>query len=153
MDKRLTSKICELVTPVAAELGCELWGCELVGLDKHKILRIYIDSEAGVTLDDCARVSHQVSGVLDVEDLITGNYDLEVSSPGIDRLLFKEEHYQKFIGSYVRIKLLASQDDERRNYKGQITAVANNEVILLVDDATVVLPITNIEKAKLVLDC
>jgi ribosome maturation factor RimP len=149
MEKSLTAKVCELITPVVEALGYQLWGCELKGLGKHTLLRIYIDSETGVSLDDCAKVSNQISGVLDVEDLIMGRYDLEVSSPGIDRPLFKAEHYRRFIGYTVRIKLYAAQNGQR-NFMGEIKDVTEDEVTIIVDDRMMVFPIRNIEKAKVV---
>jgi ribosome maturation factor RimP len=148
MERRLTSKVCELIAPVVEALGYELWGCEIAGLGRHTILRVYIDSEHGITLDDCSRVSNQISGILDVEDVIVGTYDLEVSSPGLERLLFKEEHYRRFIGTNVQIKLLVPKNG-RRNYTGKIKGVAENEVELLVDNAVVKLPIDNIARAKI----
>lgn len=148
MEKRLSAKVCELIEPAINALGYELWGCEIAGLGRHTILRVYIDSEIGVNLEDCSRVSNQISGILDVEDVIAGAYDLEVSSPGIDRLLFKEEHYRRFIGSKVHIKLFASKNG-RRNYIGKINGAAENEVEVEVDNAIVKLPISNIARAKL----
>ena len=149
MDKKLTAEISRLITPIVEALGYELWGCELKGLGRHTMLRIYIDSDHGVTLDDCSQVSHQVSGIMDVEDIITGKYDLEVSSPGLDRLLFKEEHYERFIGEQVKINLYAPWHG-KRNYVGEIKGVAENGVNILIDGNMVTLPIENIDKAKIV---
>jgi ribosome maturation factor RimP len=149
MRKELIVKINELISPILEILGYELWGCELKGLGGQTILRIYIDSEQGVTLEDCGKVSNQLSGVLDVEDLIDGRYDLEVSSPGLDRILFKEEHYEKFIGSIVQIKLRVAING-RRNYKGVIKSVADGIVNVLVDDKSFALPIADVEQAKIV---
>ena len=149
MDKSLTAKLYELITPFVDALGYELWGCEIKGLGRHTLLRIYIDSATGVTLDDCAKISNQISGILDVEDLIMGKYDLEVSSPGIDRPLFRAEHYKKFIGDQVHIKLYALHKG-RRNFVGEIKTVTENEVSILVDDEIYVLPIINIEKANII---
>lgn len=151
MDGNLTSKVVGLITPLVEALGYELWGCELKGLGKHTLLRVYIDSEHGVTLDDCAKVSTQISGILDVEELITEKYDLEVSSPGMDRQLFKVEHYARFIGNKVRIKLFAPHHG-RRNYVGEIKAVTASEVSIVIDEVVVIFPIANIEKANLVLE-
>ena len=147
-NRILTTKICELIAPIIAAFGYELWGCELQGFGKHTILRVYIDSETGVTLDDCGRVSSQISGILDVENLIQGKYDLEVSSPGIDRPLFKKDHFRKFIGSQVRIKLREPMN-KKRNYRGEIKAVELDKVYILVDDEEVVIPIENINRAKI----
>jgi len=149
MEKSLTAKVCELITPVVDALGYQLWGCELTGLGKHTLLRIYIDSDTGVNLDDCAKVSNQISGILDVEGIVMGKYDLEVSSPGMDRPLFKAEHYRRFIGETVRIKLYAAQNGQR-NFVGEIKVVTEDEVTILVDDKMIEFPIRNIEKAKVV---
>ena len=82
-------KIEALLEPTIEALGFELWGLEYLSQGRHTLLRLYIDGENGVTVDNCAEVSRHVSGVLDVEDPITGEYTLEVSSPGVDRLLFR----------------------------------------------------------------
>jgi len=82
-----------LLEPTVEALGYELWGLEYLSQGRHSTLRLYIESEQGISIDDCAAVSEQVSSVLDVEDPITGEYTLEVSSPGMDRLLFKPDQY------------------------------------------------------------
>ncbi len=89
-----------LIAPVVAALDCELWGLDFLTQGRYSTLRIYIDREGeeGVTLEDCERVSRQVSSVLDVEDPISSRYTLEVSSPGMDRPLFTPEHYGRYIG-------------------------------------------------------
>jgi ribosome maturation factor RimP len=87
-----------LIEPSVEALGFELWGLELIAQGRFSTLRIYIESAKGITVDDCAEVSHQVSGILDVEDPITNQYTLEVSSPGVDRPLFKQAHYEQYIG-------------------------------------------------------
>lgn len=148
-DRVLTVQIVELIRPGIEALGYELWGCELQGQGKHTILRVYIDTETGVTLDDCSRVSNQISGILDIEDLIHGKYDLEVSSPGLDRLLFKEEHFRKFIGNQVKIKLRVPVQG-RRNYIGVIKDVELNKVSILVEGNIVAVPIENVDKARIV---
>ena len=96
------------------------------------MLRLYIDKESGITLDDCERVSHQVSGVLDVEDPIGGQYDLEVSSPGIDRPLFELEHYARFVGEDVKVRLDVPVDGSR-SLVGKIATVEDDVVVLDVD--------------------
>ena len=113
------------------------------------MLRVYIDHEDGITLDDCTSVSHQLSGVLDVEDPIRGHYDLEVSSPGLDRPLFTVEHYERFRGRKVRVKLAAKLDG-RRNHEGLLAGVRDAELILDVDGEIRNLPLDMIESARLV---
>ena len=92
-----------LIEPIIVGLGYECVGIEYNPHPKHGLLRIYIDSEHGILLDDCSKVSHHLSGVLDVEDPIQGEYQLEVSSPGADRPFFKLSQFQQFIGSMVEI--------------------------------------------------
>ena len=83
------SQLLKLLEPTVDMLGCKLWGLELLSPNRRPTLRVYIDKASGVTVDDCASVSRHLAGVLDVEDPFVGEYTLEVSSPGIDRLLFK----------------------------------------------------------------
>jgi ribosome maturation factor RimP len=130
-------------------------GFELVGIEYHpsrgrSVLRVYIDSENGVTVDDCARVSYQVSGVLDVEDPIPGNYQLEISSPGLDRPLFRARDYERFAGQLVLVRLLHAQNG-RRKFKGRLEGLHDQDVVLELDDGVSVrLPLVDIEQAHLV---
>ena len=94
-------QIADMLEPTVTALGFELWGVEYIAQGRHSVVRIYIESPGGITVDDCASVSEQVSGVLDVEDPITGEYTLEVSSPGMDRLLFKLAQYAAYVGETV----------------------------------------------------
>ena len=88
------AQLTQLLAPTVEAMGYSLWGIEVISPGRRPTVRLYIDAEEGVNVDDCAQVSHQVSGVLDVEDPISGEYTLEVSSPGVDRLLFNPDHYQ-----------------------------------------------------------
>lgn len=137
-----------LNAPVEA-LGFELVGVEFVRAGKHSIMRLYIDHENGINVDDCAEVSHQVSAVLDVEDPISTEYNLEVSSPGMDRPLFKEQHYAAIIGEVVNIRLSMPMNN-RRNFKGTLVAVEDGVVSVEVDGQTFDLAFANIEKGNLV---
>jgi ribosome maturation factor RimP len=141
------NKLQEMLEPIAQSMGFELWGLEYISQGKDSILRIYIDGPEGVSVDDCAQLSHQASGILDVEDLITGMYTLEVSSPGLDRLLFKLDHYVAYVGHTVKIKLRMPFDG-RRNFKGLLKGVETDEVILEVDNEEYLLPIDYIDKAQ-----
>lgn len=141
----------ELINPVVTMLGFELVGIEYFPRGKKSLLRIYIDKPDGISLDDCAVVSHQVSGTLDVEDPIKGNYILEVSSPGIDRPLFKMEHFAQFAGNKVKLRLVYPRDGQR-NLKGTLQGMENDNVKLEVDGKLLLLPFSTIEKAKLVPD-
>ncbi len=142
-------KIQELIEPSVLALGYELWGLELVSAGKHSVLRVYIDRDKGILVDDCVAVSHQVSGILDVEDPISTEYTLEVSSPGMDRPLFKLDHYKKYVDSWVEIKLRAPFDG-RRKFSGTLTAVEGEDVVVRIDNEEFILPIDAIDKANVV---
>ena len=134
-------------------MGYELLGVTIVSESGKQIFRIYIDSPQGVSVDDCSQVSHQVSAVLDVEDVMQGAYHLEVSSPGIDRPLFEIDHFSKQIGCQVKIRLHHPIED-RRQYKGLLQRVEGENIYLLVEGMTheVVLPFAEIEKANVIGD-
>jgi len=95
----------KLFEPVVESMGYELVGVEFLGAGGYGTLRVYIDRDSGVNLDDCAAISHQISGILDVEEPIKQAYDLEVSSPGIERPLFKLADFERYAGKTARIKL------------------------------------------------
>lgn len=139
----------ELFAPTVAAAGCELWGCVYIPQGRHTVLRVYIDSERGVTVANCEQVSRQLSALLDVENPVTGNYSLEVSSPGIDRPLFSLAQFQRFIGSQVDIRLHVPIE-ARRHFKGVLQNVAGDNVIVQVDDQAFTLPLANIAKAHLI---
>ncbi|MBA1198219.1 ribosome maturation factor RimP [Pseudomonas shirazensis] len=138
-----------LLAPVVEGLGYQCWGVEFIAQGKHSVLRVYIDKEGGVLVDDCAIVSRQVSGVLDVEDPITSEYTLEVSSPGMERPLFTLEQYASHAGEQVKIKL-RSPFEGRRNFQGLLRGVEEQDVIVQVDDQEFLLPIDSIEKANII---
>lgn len=144
-DEQLT----EMLTAPVEALGFELIGIEFVRAGKHSTLRLYIDSPNGITVDDCADVSHQVSAVLDVEDPISTEYNLEVSSPGMDRPLFKEQHYLDIVGQEASVRLRVPMGN-RRNFKGEVLSVENGMVKIKVDGEEFELVIGNIEKGNLV---
>ncbi len=153
MAGRAHTQLEGLISPVVLSLGYEFVGLEYLPQGKHSLLRIYIDKPEGITVDDCGTVSHQVSGVLEVEDPIKGHYVLEVSSPGLDRPLFKLEDFERFSGHHVQIKLQIPLNG-RRNFKGllQGVQVADQRVELAVDEEIFSLPWDRIEKARLVVE-
>lgn len=145
----LEQRLVEIIQGPIMALGFELVGVEYIR-SRNPVLRIYIDSENGITVDDCADVSRQVSAVLDVEDPITTAYNLEVSSPGMERPLFTLEHYRRFIGEEVNISLRIAVAN-RRNWKGIIKLVDDNEMVtLLIDGKDEVFAFSNIQKANIV---
>jgi ribosome maturation factor RimP len=142
-----------LLEPTVNMLGCELVAIEHVmrGGGSGQILRIYIDREEGVTVNDCERVSHQISGVLDVEDVISGSYVLEVSSPGLDRPLGTARDFERFSGHRVRLRTDGPINGQR-NFKGLLRGLRGSDVVLEMDGQEVALPLDRIEKARLIPD-
>ncbi|WP_226642969.1 ribosome maturation factor RimP [Microbulbifer variabilis] len=140
----------ELLAPVVASLGCELWGIDYQTHGRNALLRIYIDSENGIGVEDCEKVSRQASAVLDVEDPISGRYTLEVSSPGLDRPLYKLEQYERFVGAQIEVRLRMPLDGQRK-WRGLLAGVEGDEVVLRVDSENeYLLPIDSIEKANII---
>ena len=138
-----------LLAPVVEALGYQCWGIEFISQGKHSVLRIYIDKEDGVLVDDCAKVSHQASAILDVEDPITSEYTLEVSSPGMERPLFTLEQFASFAGEQVKIRL-RSPFEGRRNFQGLLRGVEEQDVVVQVDEHEFLLPIDMIDKANII---
>jgi ribosome maturation factor RimP len=147
--KQAENTLQNLLTSLIVGMGYEFVGCELNKSRNGSLLRIYIDKPKGVTVDDCSLVSRQVSAMLDVEDPIQGKYTLEVSSPGLERPLFEIAHYQKYLGSNIRVRLYAPLDG-RRNFVGVLLRVEEAKVVVKVDETEFALAFSNIEKAKLV---
>jgi ribosome maturation factor RimP len=142
-------KLVDLLDPVITAMGYELLGVEQISQGRSSTLRIYIDKEDGINVHDCQRVSHQVTGVLDVNDPIKGAYHLEVSSPGIDRPLFTLAQFKKFCRHKVKI-ILYSKLDGRKNFTGTIDSVIGEAIVLGYDDEEIEIPLDMIEKAHLV---
>ncbi|WP_373083173.1 ribosome maturation factor RimP [Zhongshania sp.] len=144
-----TVKIEELIRPGVEALGYELWGLEHQSQGRHTLLRVYIDSEKGIGVDDCAKVSHQISGVLDVEDPIAGEYNLEVSSPGMDRPLYTLEQYAQYIGNDINVRLRVPFEG-RRKFFGRLTGIEDGDVVLTAEEHEYLLPFDQIDKANVV---
>ena len=144
-----TANLRAMLEPAVQGLGYELVDVEFAGSGRQAVLRVYIDSPDGITVDDCATVSHQVSAILDVEDPIPDKYMLEVSSPGLDRPLVKLEDFQRFTGQTVKIR--TSQPVlGRRNFTGLLVGLRGETVIVEMDKESFDLPFGDIEKARLV---
>ncbi|WP_019027809.1 ribosome maturation factor RimP [Colwellia piezophila] len=142
-------KLTELLKPAVDETGKTLWGVEFISAGNNSILRLYIDHENGINVDDCAEVSRQVGAILDVEDPISSEYSLEVSSPGVDRPLFELAHFQEVIGETVNVRLSMPLNG-RRKFKGPLVAIENDSLIVEVDSIDYELAISNVDKANLV---
>lgn len=137
-----------MIAPAVEALGYELVGVEYRSGD-NGLLRVYIDHEDGIGVDDCQAVSHQVSGVLEVEDPIRGHYSLEVSSPGLDRPLFKAQDFARFAGHEVKVKMV-TMIDGRRNFTGLLKGLDGETVIVEVDGEEKCLPLDQIDQARLI---
>lgn len=145
LEERLT----EMLAPSVEDLGYELVGVEYVRAGKHSTLRVYIDQEAGILVDDCAAVSRQVSAIMDVEDPITNEYTLEVSSPGLERPLFTASQYAAFVGEEVKVQLRMPIQNRRR-WKGVITSVDGEIISVAVEGKEERFALSNIQKANIV---
>lgn len=138
----------QLIRPTVESMGYELWGCEYLAQGKHSLLRVYIDKPEGVGVDDCQTISHQISALLDVDDPIPGQYCLEVSSPGVPRPLFHKEHYQRYVGLSVQIKLFRPIIGMRK-CEGVIVSADDKALVLMLNHGQQDFLFSNIVKANL----
>ena len=141
----------QLLGTVITAMGYELVGVEFSPNRSNALLRVYIDKHSGINLDDCERVSHQISGLLDVEDPIPFHYTLEVSSPGLDRPLFERKHFVAFAGHEVRIQLAMPINGKKR-WVGTLKGLRDQDVVLESEGTEVLVPLDRIEKARLIPD-
>jgi len=144
-----TTNLAQLIEPVVNALGYELVAIEYRRGTRSSLLRLYIDSPGGVGLEDCTRVSHQVSGVLDVEEPIAGQYTLEVSSPGLDRLLVKPQDFQRFAGQLVKVRLHGLLEG-RRKIVGVLMGLEQDLVVVEEEGKVWRLALHDIDQARLV---
>ncbi|MGZ4997084.1 MAG: ribosome maturation factor RimP [Methylobacter sp.] len=147
--KQAPEHLVNLIEPIVEGLGYECVGIEYNPHPKHGLLRIYIDSDNGILVEDCSKVSHQISGVLDVEDPIQGNYQLEISSPGEDRPFFKVSQFERYIGSTVLVNLFKAIDG-RRKITGIIEKVEEDIITLKDGEQVFEVPFVAMSKARLV---
>ena len=142
-------EVIELLEPTIVQLGYELSDLEVNLGGKHGVLRVFIDHPQGIGLDDCERVSMAVSAILDVEDPLPGHYDLEVSSPGLDRKLTKVEHFQRFTGETVKVQMRFPVEGRRR-FRGTLVSSDEENIVVEVDGVSHTLPVATIDTARLV---
>ena len=147
----IQEEIEHLFKPTIDGMGYELWGCEYLAQGKHSLLRVYIDKEGGIGIVDCEKVSRQINALLDVEDPISGNYSLEVSSPGILRPLFHSWQYLTYIGSLVNIKL-AKPIGGKRKFTGIIVSANDSTLVLNLDGSQQNFLFVDIIKANLMVE-
>ena len=138
-----------LIEPVVLAMGLELWGVEYFARGNTSTLRVYLDRDGGVGVKDCEQVSHQLSALLDVEDPISGEYTLEVSSPGLDRPLYTPAQYRRFSGETIDLRLRLPFEGQRK-FRGKLEAIEADEVVLTVADHEYLFPFDSIERARVV---
>lgn len=146
------AQVVALLEPAVQDLGYELWDLEVNFSGRRGVLRLYIDRDGGIRVEDCEAVSRQVSAVLDVEDPIGRDYDLEVSSPGLDRKLVRPAHFDRFAGQAVQGRLRKMLDGRRR-FTGTLTGRTGRTgttVTIRVDDIDLTVPIEDLEVIRLV---
>ncbi len=147
----IQNEIEQLLKPTIESMGYELWGCEYLAQGRHSLLRVYIDKESGIGIEDCEQVSRQVSALLDVEDPIPGNYSLEVSSPGIPRPMFHVWQYERHIGHGAHIKLYKPVTGMRK-CTGTIVSVNESTLVLDMSGTKQDFLFSNIVKANLTVE-
>ena len=138
-----------MLAPTVEALGCEIWGVEYLSQGKHSKLRLYIEREDGVDVDHCAEVSRHVSDLLDVEEFSASAYTLEVSSPGMDRLLFKPEHFTAYVGHTVEIRLNFAFEGQKK-FIGLLAGLEDESAVIQSGEDEYLLPLDNIQKARVV---
>ena len=139
----------ELFEPVVTGMGYDLIEIEHFPNPKHGVLRLYIDKEGGVTIDDCSDVSQQISALIDVEDPVKGQFNLEISSPGMDRPLRRLKDFKRFTGSKVKLKTNVPFDGQR-NFTGQLLGADEDYVVIETDTEEVSIPMSAVDKARIV---
>lgn len=145
----LEQNLQEMLQDAVEDLGCELWGIECQRVGRFMTVRLFIDKDGDVTVDDCADVSRQVSAILDVEDPIADKYNLEVSSPGLDRPLFTLLQFERYIGQDIAVHLRIPVM-ERRKWQGKLERIEKDMITLIVDNQEQILVFGNIQKANVV---
>ena len=148
--KNVESKTYELIEDYLYSIGYEVIYIEFVTEQKGRVLRIYIDKENGVTIDDCVKVNDLISPILDVENFIKSSYSLEITSPGVNRPLRKKEHFRKVIGEKIKVTLNEPIEGNRKNFKGKLIGINNEKIILNLDNKDFNIPFENIKKANLI---
>ncbi|MFQ5740106.1 MAG: ribosome maturation factor RimP [Acidobacteriota bacterium] len=148
-DMEIVERVEKLIEGVLEAEGFELVHVEYVGAGSAPVLRILLDKPGGITLADCQKMSRHVGTLLDVEDCIGHRYTLEVSSPGIERPLFKEADYARFVGAEIRLTAI-EKINERRNFTGFLRGCADRIVEIQCQDSTYSIPLDKVKKANLV---
>jgi ribosome maturation factor RimP len=149
--KHVQQELDKLIRTTVTGLNYELWGYEYRPQTESALLRIFIEADAGITLDDCSAVSRQIGAALDVDDIIPVAYILEVSSPGIDRVLFDSDQYERYLEEEVKIRTRFPVDG-RRNFKGKMVAVTEDMVTVEIDNLDYDIPFDVVDRARVLVD-
>ena len=147
-EDELIGEIENILEPVVSAQDMEILGIEYRRESAGWVLRIFLDSERGISVEDCAEISRVAGDMLDVADLIQVPYNLEVSSPGIDRPLRKPKHFQKSIGDIIEVRTITPVEN-RRNFRGELKEVSREAIVLECDDRSYAIPMSLIERARL----
>ena len=140
-----------IIESAVSALGIDFVGCELIQSGKSTVLRVYVDEINGIDIDAIEKVSRQISAVLDVEEPFSGRYTLEVSSPGLDRPLFRLDDYRRFVGKSVKLRLRIPREGDRRNYTGALESVEDQQITLVTESGEkLTVNFEEIDKANLI---
>ena len=142
-------RLLEIVKPIVQDMGLEFWGLELHSSQGPSLLRVFIEADSGVSVDDCARVSRRLRDTLAVEDPWGANYRLEVSSPGLARPLFDVHQYRRFVGSRIQCRLREPLQG-RRNFSGRLESLEDQTFVLAVDNKLWSIDVPAVESAKVI---
>ncbi len=151
MEKEIVDWVRAIAGPIISDEGMELVDIEYRRESRGWVLRLYLDKEGGITLDDCTRISQEVGRSLDVEDFIQAPYMLEVSSPGLTRPLKTEKDFMKYRNSLIKVRTLETIQN-RRQFKGRLVGVSESQIEIEADGEIFQIPLSNVAKANLELD-
>jgi ribosome maturation factor RimP len=151
MPKEIVDRVSAIADPILSNEGMELVEIEYRRESKGWVIRLYIDKEGGVTLDDCTRISQEVGRSLDVEDFISTPYTLEVSSPGLARPLKKEKDFMKYRNHMIKVKTI-DPIENRRQFKGKLLGITENRIEIAMDGGVFQILLSNVAKANLEID-
>ncbi len=151
MSEETKERVVALAGPILSEQGIELVDLEYRREGRGWVLRLYIDREGGITLDDCSRVSQEIGTTLDIEDVMPAPYTLEVSSPGLNRPLKSEKDFLKYRDRRITVKTV-DPIDHRRHFKGTLRGISEGQIEMEVDGGIFCIPLANVAKANLEYD-
>jgi len=151
MSKEIIDRVKDIATPILLDEGMELVEIEYRREAKGWVLRLYIDKEEGVSIDDCTHISQEIGRSLDVEDFILAPYTLEVSSPGLTRPLKNEKDFTKYLNHLIKLKTF-DPIENRRRFKGRLLGIFENRIEVEVDGGIIHIPLANVAKANLEID-